>query len=319
MTKKILLYITISCFSFLLLGCLDATESDYDRQVREADEAIEAYLTSNNIDAEKQATGVYIEVITENGEGKEVVQDHVVGILYEMTHLEGEYLIESHTDTLNPLRFSYSYNAGYNSIHPAGLNYEIGKMKQGEKFRFYIPSYQAFDNYSHDDLFDSYSHFIVEVDLIDVKTEEEIYDLELEEIKKYIDANEPEAESYPNGLYYTVTEESDGNTPNNSSQVEFHFTRRYLDGTIIQTTVDDEPVTAYFNNNQLVPGLETGLLLMNEGEKAKFIMPSKLGFGKSIQVIPQKLRDDWVEDGEINPATRPYSPLIYEIELLDVK
>lgn len=317
MTKKHLLTIAIFILSILFYGCLDASESDYERQVREADEFLEEYLTSNSIDAEKQSSGVHLEVINENEDGKEVVEDHIVGILYNMRHLEGDYLVESYADTSNPVWFSNSYNAAYSSIYPAGLNYEIGKMREGEKYRFYIPSYQAFGDYHYDDLFDIYSHFMVEVDLIEVKTEEEMYELELEKIQNYIETNEPDAESYPNGLYYVVSEEGDGEKPSSGGQIELYYTRKYLDGTVIESTEEDEPITVNLNNNELVEGLEDGIPLMQEGEKAVFIMPSKLAFGKSVQVIPQDqdFREDLAKNG-IVPQVKPYSPLIYEIELI---
>lgn len=318
MTKNYLFYLSAFLLILLINGCLDAGESDQEKQIREDDATIQSYLESNNIEAEKLSSGVYAEVIEKNENGKEVVEDHVVGILYTMIHLEGEYVVETHTDTLNPLRFSNSYNYNFNSIHPAGINYAIGLMREGEKYRFYVPSYQAFGNYTHEDFFDSFSNFIVEVDLIELKTEEEIYYEEVEMIQNYIAENEIEAESYPNGLYYIQIEENNGKIPNSSSQVQFHFTRKYLDGTVIETSVDGDPIQLYLGNNNLVKGLEDGILFMREGETAEFIMPSRLAFGKSVQVIPQQLREMWAENGNISPLTKPYSPVIYEIELITV-
>jgi hypothetical protein len=57
---------------------------------------------------------------------------------------------------------------------------------------------------------------------------------------------------------------------------------------------------------------------MREGGKALLIMPSKMAFGKSVQVIPQKLREDWVEDESIQPLAKPYTSVMYEVELLKV-
>lgn len=319
MMKKAVNYLSILLAIALLQGCLDSSESDQQRQIREADEFLENYISTNNIDAEKQSSGVYTEVIEENNGGKQVAEDHVVGILYTMTHLEGEYEIEAHTDSLNPLRFSHSFNAGSSSMHPTGLNYEISEMKLGERFRFYIPSYQAFGNYGHDELFDTYSHFIFDVELVELKTEEEIYEEEAEIIQEYIENNEIEAESYPNSLYHVLLEEGDGEKPKSSSQVEFHYTRKYLDGTVIETSTGDDPIQTFMNGNNLVRGLEEGLLLMKEGETAELVMPSKLAFGKSVQVLPQQLRQEWADEEEINPLTKPFSPVIYEIELVEVK
>lgn len=313
--------ITTLCLFILIIffqGCLDSTESDFERQVRQDDEIIQNYLSTNDIEADKLNSGVYYEVLRENSDGKQVAQDHVVGIVYTMTHLEGEFEIETHTDTLNPVRFSNSYNLNFNAVHPAGLNYSIGEMREGEKFRFYIPSYQAFDNYSHEDFFDEYSNFILDVDLVEIKTEEEIYYEEIETIQNYIEEQEIEAESYPNGLYYRQITEGDGDSPGNSSAVEFHFTRKYLNGSIIETTTDGDPAQVYMNNNQLVEGLEEGLRFMKEGGTAELIMPSRIAFGKSVQVIPTQLREIWASEEEIQPLTKPYSPVIYEIELIEV-
>lgn len=311
-------YFMILFLPFLFQGCLDTSESPFEQEVRIADEAMQAYLTKNNIEAAKQKSGVYIEILKENEGGKQLVENHVAGILYTISHLEGEYEIESHSDSLNPLRFSNSISSNRYSIHPAGLNIEIGKMRLGESFRFYIPSYQAFSNFGHEDFFDSHSHFIIDIDLIEIKTEDEIYFEEAEMIQNYIEVNQIDAEAYPNSLYHQILEEGTGNKPGISSQVEFHFTRKYLDGTIIETSKENDPITVYLNNNQLVKGLEDGLLLMREGEKANLIMPSRLAFGKSIQVIPQQLRQHWAENDDITPAAKPYSSLVYEIELLKV-
>lgn len=288
--KYLTLFATILFLSQVLTGCLDSSESDFERQVREADEMLLSYIEANNIDAEKQPSGVYIEVIRENESGKMIVEDHVVGIVYSMKHLEGEYLVEAHHDTLNPLRFSNSLSGNHYALYPAGLNIEIGKMRKGEKYRFYIPSYQAFDSYSHEDFFDEYSHFIIEVEVTEVKTEEEIYDEELALIQQYLEEFKINAESYPNGLHHIIVEEGNGTHPTSSSQVTLHFTRTYLDGTVIEQS-GDEPLVANLNTNHLVPGFEAGVLLMREGEKARLVMPSKLAFGKSIQVLPQALRE----------------------------
>lgn len=320
MRIKICIILFLYLSSVTIQGCLDASESDYEKQVREADQAIETFLSSNDIEAEKLTSGVQVEILKENENGKELKQDHVAGILYSITHLEGEHVIEAYTDTSNPVRFSNSYDLSrnYHALYPAGLNYEIGNMKQGEKFRFYVPSYLAFGNYSHDNLFDSFSHFIIDVDLVEIKTEEEIYDEEVALIQRYINEDELDTEPYPNGLHHLVIEANNGKFPHDNSEVMFHFTRKYLDGTVIESSESDDPVLAKLNQNQLVSGLEDGIKLMREGEKAKLIMPSKLAFGKSIQVIPQQLREDWAEEDRINPVTKPYSPIIYEVELLQI-
>ncbi|MEX2396920.1 MAG: hypothetical protein WD491_07840, partial [Balneolales bacterium] len=91
--------------SLILQGCLDTGESDREQQIKEDNEIIQAYLDANDIEAEETSSGVYYEVLEENEQGKQVVQDHVVGIRYTMKHLSGEQEIESNIDSLAPLRF----------------------------------------------------------------------------------------------------------------------------------------------------------------------------------------------------------------------
>lgn len=314
MTLKNRLYAALLLLSTLLMGCLDTPESDYDREVREADEILQAYFETNGIETERHSSGVYIEILERNEDGRQIVQDHVVGIVYEMNHLEGDYLVDSHDDASNPLYFSYSYDLGYNAILPAGLNYSINTMRLGEKFRFYIPSYQAYSGYSNEDYFDEYSHFIMDVEVVDLKTEEEIRDLELQEIAQYIESHEYPAESYPNGLYHITIVEGEGESPLSSSQAEVYFTRKYLDGTVIEA----DTINVNMNAAQLVPGFENGLLLMKEGETAELVMPSSQAFGKSVQILPQEMREDIFEVTTGIPLTKPFSPVIYEVELISV-
>lgn len=299
------------------MGCLDTPESDLDREIRDADEAIQTYLETNGIEAERHSSGVFIEILEQNENGRQIVQDHVVGIVYEMHHLEGDYLVDSHDDSSNPLYFSYSYDRGYNAVLPAGLNYSINTMRLGEKFRFYIPSYQAYSGYSNEDFFDEYSHFIMDVEVVDLKTEEEIRELELQEIAQYVEMHEYDAESYPNGLYHITIEEGEGASPQSTSGVELYFTRKYLDGTVIEA--DSIQINMNSSTTRLVPGFENGLLLMKEGETAELVMPSSQAFGKSVQVIPYEMREDLVEVTRDIPLTKPFSPVVYEVELISVQ
>ena len=60
------LFLLLFLLTALVTGCLDTPESDFDREVREADEAIQLFLEANGIEAERHSSGVYIEVLEEN-------------------------------------------------------------------------------------------------------------------------------------------------------------------------------------------------------------------------------------------------------------
>ncbi len=308
------LIIMILSMTVILFGCLETEESDYERQARIANEAIQKYLEENEIEAQTSASGVSYLILDENSGGEKVKENQIVSIVYKMSLLSGTP-IETHADTLNPVKFSNSYQ----SLIPLGLNYEIGKMRVGETFRFYLPAYLAFNKYSHPELFGAYSNFIMDVKVVALQSEDQQLHREHELIEEYLFSQDiTEAEKRQSGLYYIETSTGTGNNPGGLSQVKLHYTRKYLDGTIIKTTVGDDPLVVSLGQNLLVKGFEEGVKLMKKGGKATLIMPSKIGFGKSVQVIPQVVRQDWVEDETISPDVLPYHPVIYEVELLEI-
>ena len=307
-------YLGILALSFVLLACENDDDAELQDRIRQDDKAIQAYLTENNISAEKASSWVYIEPLVENAQGKQVQEGDVVSVLYTMKLLLGEYEVESHTDALHPVKFSHTAEA----LIPEGLNTEISRMREGEKFRFFIPSHQAFGEYRHQHLFSAHSNFIMEVEVIDLKTESEQFAEEIDSIESYIQHNHIEADAYADGLYFVDEKPGNGRIPDNNDAVKFHFTRKYLDGSVIETTQGGDPIQVYFSENRLVEGLEAGIRMMREGGESILIMPSRLAFGKSIQIIPQKVRQDLVDDGELEPEVKPYAPVLYEVQLLGV-
>ncbi len=314
-TKRIMkkyFYFGVLFLSLIGQACEEDVNSELDTQKKVDDKAIRDYLAEKNISAEKLESGVYIRPLVENPQGTQVQVGHVVSILYSMKLILGDYPIETYNDTLNPVKFSYTEN----SLIPVGLNVEIGQMKKGEKFRFFIPSHQAFLDYENISYFGAYSNFVMDVEVVDLKTEQQEYEAELDAVQHFVQDNYPNAESYANGLYVVSTKPGNGRIPNSNGRIRFHFTRKYLDGTVIETTEGGNPIDVFFSERRLVQGLEQGIKQMTEGEHAILIMPSALAFGKSLQVIPQKLRQDLVRRGELEPEVAPYSPVLYEVELL---
>ncbi len=64
-----------------------------------------------------------------------------------------------------------------------------------------------------------------------------------------------------------------------------------------------EPLQVIVGAGRVIPGWDEGLLLINEGSKARFIIPSALAYGA------QGNGDD----------IKPYNTLVFDIELVKVK
>ena len=106
------------------------------------------------------------------------------------------------------------------------------------------------------------------------------------------------------GLQYTVLKEGNGSgeSPTKESKVKVHYHGTLIDGTVFDSSVDrGEP--SEFGVGQVIKGWTEGLQLMKVGAKYKFFIPQELAYG-----------------GQQRSATiKPYSTLIFEVELLEIK
>lgn len=104
------------------------------------------------------------------------------------------------------------------------------------------------------------------------------------------------------GLQYVVLKEGEGDAPTASSRVKVHYHGTLIDGTVFDSSVEKgEP--AEFGVSQVIKGWTEGLQLMKSGAKYKFFIPQELAYG------PQQR----------GQHIKPFSALVFEVELLEVK
>ncbi len=104
----------------------------------------------------------------------------------------------------------------------------------------------------------------------------------------------------PSGLQYEVLTTGDGTRPSPSDSVRTHYHGTLMDGSVFDSSYQrGQP--AEFPVGGVIAGWTEALQLMNSGSKWRLYIPSELAYGnQAIGGIP------------------PYSPLIFDIELLDV-
>ncbi|HEX8328381.1 MAG TPA: FKBP-type peptidyl-prolyl cis-trans isomerase [Hymenobacter sp.] len=104
-------------------------------------------------------------------------------------------------------------------------------------------------------------------------------------IKKYLaDNNITTAVKQPSGFYFQpISKNPNGAKVTVGSYASVLYTGRLLDasGTVFDASAkyNNVPVTFVVGANQLIPGFEAGIALMNIGDKAELIIPSALAYG----------------------------------------
>lgn len=92
----------------------------------------------------------------------------------------------------------------------------------------------------------------------------------------YALANGITATAHSSGLYYEVVTAGTGPAPTINSTVSVRYVGKLLNGTVFDTQAGT-PVT--FPVNQVIPGWQLGLPLVQEGGTIKLIVPSSLAYG----------------------------------------
>lgn len=131
----------------------------------------------------------------------------------------------------------------------------------------------------------------------------EIVEKEDATIQEYITSNNMKGVKQPSGLYYVQLTPGTGLKAEPGKTVSVHYTGKLLNGFEFDSSRDRGPFDFNLGQGQVIAGWDEGVAMMSVGEKGFFILPSGLAYGAR----------------GAGGAIPPYSILIFEIELLDVK
>ena len=136
------------------------------------------------------------------------------------------------------------------------------------------------------------------------------FEVELMSAKEPVFANEYQWQNKPehktaSGLTYYIVKEGTGKQAYSGADVKVHYTGYLKDGKIFDSSVlREEPLEFKLGVGMVIRGWDEGILLMRQGSKYRFIIPSTLGYG-----------DQDMGSGVI-PAN---SQLTFDCELVEVK
>ena len=105
----------------------------------------------------------------------------------------------------------------------------------------------------------------------------------------------------PSGLQYKIITKGTGAIPTDSSKVKVNYKGTLVDGTEFDSSYKRN-APAEFYANQVIKGWTEALTMMPVGSKWELYIPQELAYGSSDR----------------NPQIKPFSTLVFEVELLDI-
>ncbi|WP_297692642.1 peptidylprolyl isomerase [uncultured Eudoraea sp.] len=106
------------------------------------------------------------------------------------------------------------------------------------------------------------------------------------------------------GLRYKILKAGNGNQAIKGNTVSVHYEGSLTNGQVFDSSYQrNQPIDFQLGIGQVIPGWDEGISLLKVGDKARFVIPSELGYGSAGAggVIP------------------PNATLIFDVELMDTK
>lgn len=118
--------------------------------------------------------------------------------------------------------------------------------------------------------------------------------------------NNKDIDTTSTGIYYIVEKEGAGETVKAGNTVTVKYTGMFIDGSIFDASAYHGDGTMTYvhkaNASRMIQGWEEGIETMKKGGVAAFLLPSSKAYGVTG-----------------NESIPPYTPLIFIIEVVDIK
>ncbi len=106
------------------------------------------------------------------------------------------------------------------------------------------------------------------------------------------------------GLRYKMIQKGEGKKAENGKIVSVHYTGQLEDGKVFDSSIPrKKPIEFPLGQGNVIEGWDEGIALLQVGDKARFVIPSYLGYGSR----------------GAGGAIPPNATLIFDVELMEVK
>lgn len=108
------------------------------------------------------------------------------------------------------------------------------------------------------------------------------------------------------GLRYMIYAPGNGRRVEDSTVVRFHYSLSLINGTVVEDSRKQGPKEILLGHGDENSGVEEGMMLLREGDKAKFVIPSYLAYG-------------WLGVMDESKTIPPRAILIYDVQIIQVR
>jgi FKBP-type peptidyl-prolyl cis-trans isomerase len=276
-------------------------------------ELLKVYLADNKITTQPLESGLYY-IEEKKGSGPLPKIGDVLKVHFTVSMIDGFPLFSTYDREPMDIEFGQQFDT-------EGFDEALAYLQKGTKAKLIVPSHLAFDSIGRNQMIPPYTTMLYNVELVGIRSKAEV-DRELEAARKvedqkaqksrleeqssinnFLKKNNITIDPRPSGMYYLETEKGTGKPAIAGKTVKVHYTLYNIEGKLLQSSKEmNQPFSFVVGQGQVIQGWDEGLLLMNEGGKARFILPSSLAYGGTAR-------------GEDIPA---FSPLVFDVELLEV-
>lgn len=107
----------------------------------------------------------------------------------------------------------------------------------------------------------------------------------------------------------------------NGNTVKVHYTGKFEDGSVFDSSINNEPISFQIGSKQVIPGFENALLGMTVGESKTVTLTPEEGYGSTRQEMIQEIQRalvpaDVTEGAQLTSTTEQG---VYNAVVLEVK
>ncbi len=285
----------------------------YKKQRKRESAVLQSYLVSNKINVDPTKSGLYF-IPIKRGNGSTPDTGNMCQVFLSVKQLNGEELFNNFGGRALDIEYGKKFDT-------KGFMEGLGMLKPGGEAQLIVPSWIGVGNTGRETVA-PFTTLIYKVELKAIRTLDEVkkdrkqykkdkeradQHLKLEESEKisnYLNKNNIKIIPLKSGLYIKELVAGNGSKPVDGDTVTINYVQYDLDGNIIQSSyADNSPFTFVVGTGAVIAGWEEAVKLMRKDGKSWMLLPSKIGWGDRVR----------------NKKIQPYSPLVFELEVVDVK